>query len=262
MAEDRNAGDVGGRLRPADRRAGDFGSRLRQAREQKGVSLREIANATKISVRALEALERNDISHLPGGIFSRSFVRAYAVQAGLDPDETVDDFVRQFPHDSVIAGHAPSTSIDESDDEANRRTARVVMRLVAITIPVAAVVLYLTAANRGAGEAGAERRAAGANAAGASTAARVATGITTEVTALKACTLTVAVDGQTAIVKELSVGARQTFEAARELAMTVSDPSAIEVRVNGAAGRTWGPPGIPATVRLTADNYRTFVVTP
>ena len=71
MIDERKRGDAGGRHRTADRRIGDFGSKLREARERKGVSLREIANATKISVRALEALERNDISHLPGGIFSR-----------------------------------------------------------------------------------------------------------------------------------------------------------------------------------------------
>jgi len=71
MADERKAGDVGGRHRTPDRKSGDFGSRLRDARERKGVSLREIANATKISVRVLEALEKNDVSHLPGGIFSR-----------------------------------------------------------------------------------------------------------------------------------------------------------------------------------------------
>lgn len=145
MADQRTAGDAGGRHRTVDRRAVDFGTRLREARERKGVSLREIANATKISVRALEALERNDISHLPGGIFSRSFVRAYAVQAGLDPDETVDDFVRQFPHDSVVAGHAGSSRIDDSDDESNRRAARVILWLVVISVPLAGVVLYLAA---------------------------------------------------------------------------------------------------------------------
>ena len=145
MADQRTAGDADGRQRAADRRAADFGTKLREARERKGISLREIANATKISVRALEALERNDISHLPGGIFSRSFVRAYAVQAGLNPDDTVDDFVRQFPQDSVVAGHAASSRIDDSDDESNRRTARVILWLVVISVPLAGVVLYFVA---------------------------------------------------------------------------------------------------------------------
>jgi len=55
----------------ADRSPGDFGRSLREARERRGVSLRQIANATKISMITLEALERNDIARLPGGIFSR-----------------------------------------------------------------------------------------------------------------------------------------------------------------------------------------------
>src|SRR5512141_1811096 len=72
-----------------------FGAELREARERKGVSLRQIAAATKISVGALEALERNDISRLPGGIFSRAFVRSYATEIGLDPDETIRKFLSQ-----------------------------------------------------------------------------------------------------------------------------------------------------------------------
>ena len=74
---------------------GDFGGTLRSARERKGISLRHIANATKISMGALESLERNDFSRLPGGIFSRSFVRAYAQEVGLDPDQTVADFLKE-----------------------------------------------------------------------------------------------------------------------------------------------------------------------
>src|SRR3954463_1570767 len=86
-----------------DRGAASFGSKLRQARERRGVSLRQIANATKISVAALEALERNDISRLPGGIFSRAFVRSYAVEVGLDPEKTIAHFVAAFPNELIAA---------------------------------------------------------------------------------------------------------------------------------------------------------------
>jgi len=65
------------------------GARLRDAREKRGVSLRQIANSTRISVMSLEALERSDLSRLPGGIFTRSFIRAYAQEVGLDPDRTI-----------------------------------------------------------------------------------------------------------------------------------------------------------------------------
>ena len=88
----------------AERIPGGFGSKLREARERRGMSLRQIANATKISMGALEALERNQLSRLPGGIFSRAFVRSYAIEVGLDPDATIQEFIAQFPRDSLTAG--------------------------------------------------------------------------------------------------------------------------------------------------------------
>jgi cytoskeletal protein RodZ len=97
---------------PPDRKSDDFGSVLKDARERRGIGLRQIAEDTKISVRALEALERNDISQLPGGIFSRAFVRAYASKIGLDPEETVEEFLRHFPHDSVTVGHSSLRQVD------------------------------------------------------------------------------------------------------------------------------------------------------
>jgi cytoskeletal protein RodZ len=118
----------------------DFGARMRQAREQRGVSLRQIANATKISVSALEALERNDISRLPGGIFSRGFVRSYAVEIGVDPEQTVRDFMSQFPHDSVTAG-SPHAIVTELGPGTRRLDPRALMLIGTIVLAVA-VILY------------------------------------------------------------------------------------------------------------------------
>src|ERR687888_922751 len=92
--------------------AGDFGGRLREARERRGMSLRQIADATKISVSVLEALERNDISRLPGGIFGRAFVRSFAVEVGLDPERTIQEFIARFPGDAITAGHPASQQVD------------------------------------------------------------------------------------------------------------------------------------------------------
>src|SRR3954467_6883417 len=112
----------------ADRRAGDFGRKLRDARERRGVPLRQIANATKIAVAVLEALERNDISRLPGGIFSRAFVRSYASEVGLDSEKIVQEFVAQFPQDSIAAGQ-PTTGPSDADEalESDRRVASAVL---------------------------------------------------------------------------------------------------------------------------------------
>ena len=81
-----------------------FGPRMKRVREERGVSLRDIAERTKISVRTLEALERDEVARLPGGIFSRSIVRAYSEAIGSDPEGAVRDFVAQFPIESVLPG--------------------------------------------------------------------------------------------------------------------------------------------------------------
>ena len=69
---------------------------------------------------ALEALERNDISRLPGGIFSRAFVRSYASEVGLDPEATIQEFIAQFPQDSVTAGHPTSTTRPKTTGDRER----------------------------------------------------------------------------------------------------------------------------------------------
>lgn len=132
-----------------DRNPGDFGRKLREARERRGISLRQIAAATKISMGVLEALERNDISRLPGGIFSRAFVRSYAIEVGLDPETTIQEFIAQFPHDAVTAGHSASEHVEDHEAvESERRMASTFLRLIAVSVPIAAVVLYFGNAGR------------------------------------------------------------------------------------------------------------------
>ena len=77
----------------------DFGGKLRRAREERGVSLAQMAVSTKLSVSALEALERNAVAKLPDGLSSDAFVRSYATHVGLDPDITAREFEERF-HDA------------------------------------------------------------------------------------------------------------------------------------------------------------------
>jgi cytoskeletal protein RodZ len=70
-----------------------FGEDLRRERELRQISLREISEATKISLRYLDALERNDFRHLPGGVFNKGFVRAYSQYIGVDPETMVNAYL-------------------------------------------------------------------------------------------------------------------------------------------------------------------------
>jgi cytoskeleton protein RodZ len=74
--------------------AESIGEKLRLARETRGVALRDISEQTRISIRYLEAIEADDYRRLPGGIFNRSFIRAYAKFIGYDEQQAIDDYSR------------------------------------------------------------------------------------------------------------------------------------------------------------------------
>ncbi|HEV7473970.1 MAG TPA: helix-turn-helix domain-containing protein [Pyrinomonadaceae bacterium] len=102
--------------------AATIGEQLRLAREERGIGLREISNQTRISMRYLEAIETNDYKRLPGGIFNRSFVKAYAKSVGFDEHQALEGYARLMrelgqpldemeimPHYSKVYDEVPAT---------------------------------------------------------------------------------------------------------------------------------------------------------
>ena len=65
------------------------GAYLRNLREQQGVSLEELARATRVLYRHLEALEADDLAALPAPVFTKGFIRAYCQVLGIAPDEAL-----------------------------------------------------------------------------------------------------------------------------------------------------------------------------
>jgi cytoskeleton protein RodZ len=80
---------------------GSFGDKLRREREMRGITLAEMSESTKISTRHLESLEKEEFGSLPGGVFNKGFVRAYARFLGIDEDEAVADY-------AAVANEAPA----------------------------------------------------------------------------------------------------------------------------------------------------------
>jgi cytoskeleton protein RodZ len=276
-----------------ERTAGDFGSKLREARERRGITLRHIAGVTKISVAALEALERNDISRLPGGIFSRAFVRSYASQVGLDPEEAVQAFIAEFPHDSVTAGHPRSAPIEDNEAlESDRRTASTFLRLIVLSIPLAGVVVYFGTSGRLASHAPAEASSASAPApppasppavvagpsagtvAGAPATASVPAasgptpsastpGVPTRLTIVlsvtRPCWLSATVDGEKRIERLLQAGDARTVEVTREMSLTAGDAAAVKMTINGAEARSLGKAEEVVTAHINLTNFRSYL---
>jgi hypothetical protein len=90
-----------------------FGARLRLQRERQQIALTTIADQTKIKLSLLEALERDDVSRWPRGIFRRSYVRTYARAIGLEPDSTVREFLEFHPDsvDEILAAQTEAANI-------------------------------------------------------------------------------------------------------------------------------------------------------
>jgi cytoskeleton protein RodZ len=267
-----------------ERTSGGFGGRLRDARERRGVSLRQIANATKISISALEALERNDISRLPGGIFSRAFVRSYAVEVGLDPDATIQEFIAQFPNDSITAGHPGKDQEDHVAVESDRRTAGTFLWLIVLSLPIAGGLVYFATAGRPAEPQAVaalppearETAPAAVPPESAPSAAPAATAPPAPAAAIpppaaaenllvvrlavrRPCYVSATVDGEKRIDRLLQPGEEQTIEVRREMVVTAGDASALTLTLNGAEARPLGRSGDVVTVRLNPANYRDYL---
>jgi cytoskeletal protein RodZ len=100
--------------------AASFGEQLRLAREARGISLREISEQTRISMRYLEAIEADDFKRLPGGIFNRSFIKAYARYIGYDEKAAIDAYTHalreqgETTEEAVSLPHKPHVYTDGS----------------------------------------------------------------------------------------------------------------------------------------------------
>jgi hypothetical protein len=82
---------------------GAFGDKLRKQREQRGIELDAISNTTKISTRMLRALEEEHFDQLPGGVFNKGFVRAYARLVGLNEEEAIADYLEALRESQILA---------------------------------------------------------------------------------------------------------------------------------------------------------------
>ena len=257
----------------------DFGGKLREARERRGITLRQIAATTKISVSALEGLERNDVSRLPGGIFSRALVRAYAAEVGLDPEATVHEFLVRFqatPGVDTPAHAAEPADGREIDDEKRRAAGVFLIALGAMLVvgSVVGVVVYrmrpadlanpaatAEAGARPAPAADAQKPAEPASAAPAVPAAVPArpTELRLELHPTAPCWASVVVDGKRVFARLIAAGERETVVVTRTAVLTVGDAGACTFSLNGRPARPLGASGQVRSARIALDTMNEYL---
>ncbi len=260
----------------------DVGATLRHARTRKGWTLEQLARATKINISQLEALEVNDFDRLPASIYTRGFLRAYAREVDLDPEDIVEEYLEQV-------AEAPSMQLAQPN-EGDRSPGRMVMaagetpgeyrpalfadRRVAVPALAAAVVVillgayFIVASRRGSEEAVANAQTqplppaqpapAANDAAPASNVIPDSLRIDMKLTG--PCWVSAAADRTPVIARLLQSGDDQSFDAKEEFVLRVGDPSTIAIAINGVSARSLGAPRLPVTVQITKQNYRDFLV--
>lgn len=238
----------------------EFGSRLKQAREGRGIALRQIAMATKISTVALEALERGDLSKLPGGIFSRAIVRAYAIEVGLNPDEVVEAFLQEQAEQVGRAAKDHVRPIVSPEDRAFLEQQRRAATILRISLVVVAVLIVVGIA---AWQMSRPDVAADDPVQTPAPAVEVAdTALRLELTATDNCWIQITVDGRLQPAKVLTAGQQERIEANAAVVLQVGSAGALTWTINGQPGRSLGRVGDVRTVSVTPETAASFVQTP
>ena len=251
----------------------NIGTHLRDARERRGLSLDQIASSTKLSIATLHLIEQNEFGRLPGGIFVKGYLRAYASAAGVDPEAVVQAFAAQAPQAA-----AP--------DEMTRIAARVARRqrpagrqhpLVAtaalLLVAIAATASWYSRQPPPERAADAVRltapvpieplvsRSVVTDALPASEGGTGAPVLSVEIQPTGACWVSATADGQLVLYRLLEPGERITATAQEELVLRVGDPAMFHYTLNGVMGRPLGEPRRPVTIEITPDNYESFLDT-
>jgi cytoskeletal protein RodZ len=249
------------------------GAGLRQRREERRVSLRQIAASTKISPGALEAIERDDIKRLPGGIFTRAFVRAYASELDLDPERTLAEFLAQFPSADVD----PEASVSHQQPERSN-VLRTAAQAAVVLLPLAALILWAVLGTRSRDAQQQALEMASLPAPDATTAAvihpisdpapeavpamRERGSMRVVLTMKSDCWVSAMADSRPVVERLLRAGESVELNAMQSIVFKAGDAAAITMQINGEMGRSLGRAGQVITTRIDPSNVRDFLATP
>lgn len=239
----------------------DVGARLRSSRQAHRLSIEDLAQRTRVQPRIIEAIERNDLAHIPPKPYGRGFIRAYAQEVGLDPDAAVREYFGQFPPAEPALVPAPEP------DPWPRQWSWI---LPASALLVAALVLAAIAqggrppapgaadvpepvgtAGRGEGAGAIPERTPAPGRVDPVPAARDEAGLSVMLVADRVCWVAATADGTRVLYELLEPGARHTIEADREVTVRAGDAGALRLGVNGGQPEIFGRDGQVRTARFT-----------
>ena len=255
----------------AGHRTLDPAARLRIAREEKGWSHRQLAEATKLSVRAIEMLEDDRIAELPEGIYRRSIVKSVAREIGLNGDQLLAEFAERHP--DALQKPSAAVVVDQRPTSSFQRA----LALASAVLPIAAGVLYfalpwseprraavippssIELEQRRIEPVRAEVVPIGGFAETPRPASRPVPVVVT-LTISSRCELRVVADGNEILGRVMQPGETVPIELGDEILLLGDNAAAVQFSINGQAGRLLGEPGDVLSARIGRDDYQDFLV--
>lgn len=244
----------------------DIGSLLHEARVRRGLTLEAISQSTKVPVTALDHIEHNRFDRLPGTIFTKGYLRAFARSVDLDGEPLVQEYNLQSAPPPVPSRQARSAAPRQDHRTGWAFTALIASAAVAYFVVTSGRWLTSPPASASSAPAPAEMpspvgTSGGAAAAPAPAPAAPAERSVTwplqiEMAVTGNCWVSATVDGQSAVYRLVKSGERITVTANNEVVLRVGDPTVFAYRLDGVPGRPFGKPGAPATVRINRETYR------
>jgi cytoskeletal protein RodZ len=244
---------------------GTFGERLKRERELREVTIKEIASATRIAAKFLQALENEEWEKLPGGVFGRGFVRSVARYLGLSEENLLSDYDQARGEAST-----PAQKLEERIPSPPKWIpAMAVLLLVAVVVGLAFGGRYAWrwyAAHRAAKKASAVVSIPSSNVAtqnlfpNSSSAPATDNGISLPLDLSAAATaatrIKVAADGVVLYDWELAAGQNLHFPANDRIEVAANDASVLLLELNGQKVMPARIPGSSSTISLTSKDIR------
>jgi transcriptional regulator with XRE-family HTH domain len=252
----------------AELRPADIGTQVKRAREARGLSIRQIADSTKLSTRLIDALERGHAEQLPAGIYRRAAVRAIAAEVGLDPERAVRDLLVTCPDDLPKPGESAVTA--ESPPAEPRRFWFRTLAIFAVALPMLGGVAYFaTAASRRPSPARGTTPAPPARKEPAGEVSRVGgfhrdlsvsrRAVMVQVSITSRCRLQIVADNKDLVAGAVEAGESLEFALNDDVVFVGDDAGAVQFSINGQAGRPLGSAGQPLSVRIDREHYHEFL---
>ena len=123
-----------------------LGEKLRQAREERGITISEVAEQTRISALYIESIEKDDYRNLPGGIFNKGFVKSFAKYVGIDEQEALQDYSRLLANQGSDVTEEPKTYRPEvltDDSHSSSKLTTIIFAGVILSLMVAGVLMLV-----------------------------------------------------------------------------------------------------------------------